>query len=150
MNKGLQALLIVTMVLFTSIPLIYGMPWRGPHPKPRPWMPRFNETDPATLERIAQRIETMVKGKIVLSSINIILYTYITLFYVSLYRENKSSFSLSLVGLSVVLLVYSISSNPLLYLYIGRIEPIWLSAFDFIPDLFSTVAAIILLYLSRT
>ncbi len=150
MNKGLQALLIVIIVLLTSIPLIYGMPWGGPHPKPRPWRPRFNETDPATLERIAQRIETMVKGKIVLSSINIILYTYITLFYVSLYRENKSSFSLSLVGLSVVLLVYSISSNPLLYLYIGRIEPIWLSAFDFIPDLFSTVAAIILLYLSRT
>jgi hypothetical protein len=150
MKKGLQALLIMIIIISTSISHIYGMPFGGPPHKPRPWRPRFNETDPATLEQIAQRIETMVKGKIVLSSINIILYTYITLFYYSLYRENKSSFSLSLVGLCIALLVYSISSNPLFYFYIGRTEFAWLSAFYFIPDLFSMVAASILLYLSRT
>lgn len=150
MKNKFQAFFLLLIVLAAVRPAVYGLPDMNRVPRHAPWRPRFNETDPETLERIAQRIETMIKGKIIISSINMILYTYIALFYVSLYRENKSTFSLSLTGLSVVLLVYSIASNPLILWYIGRVERVWLEAFNFIPDILSTLAASILIYLTRT
>jgi hypothetical protein len=122
-----------------------------PGPRRRwPIRPRFDEIDPETLERIADRIATMTRWKIALSSINLILYAYISIFYIGLYRENGSTFSLSLASLSLVLLVYSVSSNPLILWYLGRTDRAWLAAFDFIPDLFSTIAALILVSISRT
>ena len=140
-------LLLVLLVLTTAIPVTYGMP--GPRRR-WPIRPRFDEIDPETLERIADRIATMTRWKIGLSTVNLILYTYISIFYIGLYRENGSSFSLSLAGLSLVLLVYSISSNPLILWYLGRTDRAWLAAFDFIPDMFSTIAAVILISISRT
>jgi hypothetical protein len=139
--------MLILLILTTLVPIANGMP--GPRRR-WPIRPRFDEIDPETLERIADRIATMTRWKIGLSTVNLILYAYISAFYIRLYRENDSNFSLSLAGLSLVLLVYSISSNPLILWYLGRTDRAWLAAFDFIPDLFSTLAAIILISISRT
>jgi hypothetical protein len=50
----------------------------------------------------------------------------------------------------MVLLVYSLSSNPLIIHFLWRPGPVWLGVFNFIPDLFATIAAFILIYLSKT
>ena len=149
MRKKTIALMLV-ILLALALEFVHGMPNINRPPRNSPWRPRFNETDLETLERIAQRIEMMIRGKIIISSINMILYAYIAFFYIGLYRENRSKFSLSLTSLALVLLIYSISSNPLILFYIGRVKHVWLEAFNFIPDLFSMLAAVILLYLSRT
>jgi hypothetical protein len=140
---------IVLKVSGTNEEIVIQANPRPPRP-PFDFRPRFNETDPSTLRLFEQRIESFVIGRIVISSINIVLYAYIAFFYIGLYRANKSKFTLSLVGLTIVLLVYSISSNPLILPFIWRTGPIWLGAFNFIPDIFATAAAIILIYLSKT
>jgi hypothetical protein len=150
LKRKILAIMLLVVLVALALEFVHGMPDMNQPPRHPPWRPRFNETDPETLERIAQRIEMMIKGKIIISSINMILYAYIAFFYISLYSENRSKFSLSLTSLALVLFIYSISSNPLILFYIGRAERVWLAAFNFIPDLFSTLAAVILLYLSRT
>jgi hypothetical protein len=115
-----------------------------------PWRPRFNETTPDRLREFERRIETYVIGKIMISSLNILLYGYITYFYLKLYGENNSKFSLGLASLAVALLVYSISSNPLILLMFRGTDPLWMmNVFNFVPDLLATVAACIMIYLSK-
>ncbi len=77
-----------------------------------PWGPRFSDYDRETLEMVEQQIENYINFRIVISGLNIILYTYILAMYVQLYQETKSKFSLGLMAFSSVLLIYSISSNP--------------------------------------
>ncbi len=149
MRKRTLTVLCAILFITSAIPLVYSREFIHGPGRPGPWRPKFNETDPESLEKLAERIETVVKGKIVISSINIILYGYILFFYLSLYRQTNSNFSLSLIGLSFVLLVYSLTSNPFILMYLARVEYVWLQAFSFIPDIFSTVAACILIYLSR-
>ncbi len=117
---------------------------------PPPFRPRFNETSPERIREFERIMETYIVGRVVVSSLNILLYGYITYFYVKLYRENQSKFSLALAGLSVVLLVYALSSNPLLLHVIRGPDPLWTGVFNFIPDMLATVVAFILIYLSRT
>ncbi len=119
----------------------------------RPWdfRPKFNETPPERLQEFETMIENYTKGRIIVSSLNMILYGYLVYFYVTLYRENESKFSLGLSALAFVLLVYSISSNPLTFLALGRKIPfLWMALFTIIPDIFASVAAVIMVYLSRT
>jgi hypothetical protein len=148
MKKALGFLLIA---LF-SIQLItigYAQPKRGPR-RPFDFRPRFNETDPEIIKQWENYIAIQVTGRIIVSSLNIILYGYLTFFYLSLYRNNKSKFSLGLTSLSIVLLIYSLSANPLILQSFWRRNPLWISIFTFIPDLFATFAAAIMIYLSRT
>jgi hypothetical protein len=147
MKKTLAVFLITLTLIQGAVLLVEARPRPVP---PFDFRPRFNETDPSTLRLFEQRIEMYVFARVIISSINILLYAYIAFFYISLYRENKSKFSLSLVGLTVVLLTYSLSSNPFIVQLLWRPDPIWLGVFNFIPDLFATVAAFILIFLSKT
>jgi len=91
-----------------------------------------------------------VTGRIIVSSINILLYGYLTYFYIRLYVDNESKFSLGLTALSIALLIYSIASNPYILQLSWRRDPLWMGVFNFIPDVFATVAAVIMVYLSKT
>ena len=147
-----MTMLLIIPILLAIWPSTHGLAsdlFRPPR-KHSPFRPRFNESDPEALEMLAERIEIIVTGQIIFSTLNLILYFYISFFYIRLYRENKSTFSLSLAGLSLVLLIYSIASNPWIMNYLWRNERAWLLAFNFIPDIFATAAALILIYLSRT
>jgi hypothetical protein len=140
------ALIILALIMVQTVAVAGAQIWdRSP-----PWRPRFNETTPERLREFEQRIETYVIGKIIISSLNFILYAYITVFYLKLYKENESKFSLALAGLSVVLLVYAVSSNPLTLLVFRGSDPLWMNVFNFIPDLLATVVAFIMIYLSKT
>lgn len=147
--KKHQALILLVLLAAVVTQLVAAE--AQPRPRdPSDFKPRFNETDPDVLREFERRIEMFVTGRIIVSSINILLYGYLTYFYIRLYMDNESKFSLGLTALSLVLLIYSVSSNPYILQLSWRRDPIWMRAFNFIPDVFATVAALIMVYLSKT
>jgi hypothetical protein len=141
------AFIILALFMAQAITFALAQPTEG---NPPPFRPRFNETTPERIREFERIMETYIVGRTIISSLNIILYGYITYFYVKLYRENESKFSLALSGLSVVLLVYALASNPLLLHLIRGPDPLWTGVFSFIPDMLATVVAFIMIYLSKT
>lgn len=147
--KKRQALVLLVLLAAVAAHLVAAQA----QPKPRfplDFKPRFNETDPEVLREFERRIEMFVTGRIIVSSINILLYGYLTYFYIRLYMENESKFSLGLTALSTALLIYSIAINPYILHFSWRRDPLWMGVFNFIPDVFATVAALIMVYLSKT
>jgi hypothetical protein len=151
MRKAL-GFLVIALIAVQLVNIGYAQPKR----RYSDLRPRFNETELEILKQWENYIALQVRGRIIVSSLNIILYGYLTFFYLSLYRDNKSKFSLGLVSLSIVLLIYSLAANPFILRSFwssglpSRQNPIWISVFTFIPDLFASFAAAIMIYLSRT
>jgi hypothetical protein len=145
MKKKLIVILFTVILVLSITPRVYAQPKRR-----FPWRPRFNESDPETLMRFEKHIENYITFRIVISSINMILYGYILYLYTQLYRETNSKFSLGLILLSGALLVYSSTSNPIILQLFRGSEPIWFGLFNFIPDIFAGLAAFIMIYLTRT
>lgn len=110
---------------------------------------KLRDADPETLAHLERMIENYIKFRTILSGVNIILYSYLLHLYYTLYNETSSKFSLGLTVLSGVLLLYSITSNPLSFLIFRRTNPIWVNLFSITPDLFASIAAFIMIYLSR-
>jgi predicted neutral ceramidase superfamily lipid hydrolase len=146
LKKYLLILLTTTLLLSTSL-MVAAQPTQQ-----FPWRPRLNPEDPETLERIEQQIENYITFRLVISTLNMVLYGYILYLYAQLYNETRSKFSLGLMSLSAVLLIYSITSNPLLFWVLrgSGTQQIWFDVFNVIPDVFASIAAIIMIYLSRT
>jgi hypothetical protein len=112
----------------------------------RPYLERLT---PQQLEEISNLLVFYIKGRTVLALINTGLLLYLIALYISIYRETKSNFSLCLVLFSATLLLYSITSNPILIWLNGFQEANILNIFNFLPDIFTTLASAILIYLSR-
>ena len=143
MKKYPVALFLVTIILSTSV-LVMAQPERYP------WKPRFNASDPETLAEFERQIENYITFRIILSNLNMVFYGYLLFMYVQLYNETHSKFSMGLVALSSTLLIYSLLSNPLILGFFRGSEHIWFSVFNSLPDIFASVAAVIMIYLSRT
>lgn len=93
--------------------------------------------------------EQFIAFKIIISSVNSVLLIYLIYNYVFLYNEIKSQFSLGLIVMALALFAFSISDNPLFHLAFGLSGPGGLGAFTIIPSLFTLVAVIVLIKLSR-
>ena len=144
MKKHLLIMMAFVLIISTSF-MVSAQPDQR-----YPWRPRLNPDDPEALEKLEQQIESYITFRIVLSTLNMIMYGYILYLYTQLYNETYSKFSLGLMALSGVLLIYSITSNPLLFGVLRGSEPIWFNVFNSIPDVFASIAAIIMIYLTRT
>jgi len=143
MKKTLGIILLaLVMIQFTAVN-VHGQIWDIPNP-------RVRDLSPEELEELENRIQTYMMGKTVVSVINTLLMTYIMWFYYVMYRENRSKFSLGLIALSTALMVYSIASNPWLLYTFSQKGYRYAGVFNFIPDLFTTAAAVIMIYLTRT
>lgn len=92
-------------------------------------------------------LELFYKVKTMLSTINATLLVLLLATYIELYRKLKSEFTFGLILFSLILLLYAISSNPLLQQFFG-FWAIGLGPFAMLPDLFTTFALVILLYLT--
>ena len=149
MMKRTTMLLFLVTLLISSTQLVTAYAQRR-NRFPFDFKPRFNETDPRIMEKFEDAIEFFITGRIIVSSLNSILYGYLTYFYVMLYRGNKSKFTLGLSALSIVLFIYAISSNPVVLQFFRVSTPIWFSVFNIVPDVFATIAALIMIYLSKT
>lgn len=93
-------------------------------------------------------IETMVRIKLFVTTLNTVVLLALLWNYVTVYRDIPNQFTLSLLLFSVALLLYSVTSNPLLPLILGFRHGATLGPFVFLPDVFASVAVIILLYQS--
>ncbi len=136
-NRQLIAILIVSMVFATilgyffaivTIPIttIPSIPTRIPDP---------------------EIIATFTILKTIVSFINMALILITLGIYLDIYRTIKSKFTLGLVTMILLLLMYALTSNPLFHFRFGY-ETIGLGPFTILPDIFTTVALLILFYIS--
>ena len=98
--------------------------------------------------RLTGDLEIYYSLKAVLASVNAFLLISISVIYFKVYNETGLEFSLGLVIFSLALLLYALSSNPLLVRYAGFMGS-GLGPFAMLPDLFTCIASITLLYLTR-
>ena len=85
--------------------------------------------------------------RVVLSTINATLLIFLFSAYLGMYRKMKSDFTLGLMVFSMTLLLYALSSNPLVQRPFG-FHAFGLGPFAMLPDLFTCVALGVLLYLT--
>ena len=92
-------------------------------------------------------IELFYKVQTVLSSINATLLVFLMATYVDMYKKLRSEFTIGLMLFSLILLLYAVSSNPLLQWLFGY-QAFGLGPFAMLPDLFTTLALCVLMYLT--
>lgn len=96
---------------------------------------------------IHRPMEGFIGMKMFFSTLNVILIGALLWSYTNVYREIPTRFTMSLIIFSIALLLYALMSNPLVHTVLG-FRGSGLGPFAFIPDLFATVAVIVLLYQS--
>jgi len=131
-------LLVFTVLCLTSVLSAYAQPNRG--------YPPF-DIDPEDIPELREQFERYFIGKSVTSVINTLLLLYLFYIYYEIYKNTKSQFSLGLIIMTIALLLFTVSSSPLTNWFIG--DKRLFGLFNFIPDLFTTLATIVLIYLSR-
>jgi len=103
-----------------------------------------------TLEEINAHLESYMMGKAIVGLLNTILLIYLSGIYLELYRATRSQFTLGLLFLSGALLLYTLFTNPAVLIFTSDTGSVRvLRFFNFVPDLFTTIASTILIYLSK-
>jgi hypothetical protein len=92
-------------------------------------------------------IEFFYTVKTIISTINVTLLIFLLITYIDIYRKTQSEFTIGLMIFSMVLLLYALTSNPLLHLIFG-FYAFGLGPFAMLPDLFTCAALAVLLYLT--
>ncbi len=100
------------------------------------------------IRRQSGDLEIYYTFKAVLASVNAFLLVNLLVIYLRVYNETGLEFSLGLVIFSAALLLYALTSNPLLVRFAGFMGS-GLGPFALLPDLFTCIASITLFYLTR-
>jgi len=148
MNKrvrfGVIAAGLVALFVLSLLPqILYGV---FPSHLDRP---RLEDLSPEQLSEISNYLAVYVKGKSILGFVNSLLLVYLIYLQVKVYRSIKTTFSLTLILCFTALLLYTVFSNPIPVWFAGFSGGSIVEAFNFLPDLFTTVASIIFIMLSR-
>ena len=93
-------------------------------------------------------MESVLRIKLFVTTLNVVVLLALLWNYIAIYRDLPNRFTLSLLLITVALLLYAVSSNPLLPLLLGFRHGTTLGPFVFIPDVFASIAVIVLLYQS--
>lgn len=160
MNKKQRILVILVIILITGtvgalLGYYYSDSLRSPVFKgdfERDFGKDSNRTIPPReykneIDRAKENFEIYVSIKSAVTLINIVIAVILIGMYVKIYREVKSDFTIGLIVVMFALLVYAISSNPFVQ-YLFTFRGFGLGPFLSIPDMFTTVALSVLLYLS--
>ena len=83
----------------------------------------------------------------VFSTLNVTLLVSLLALYAEIYLKQKVEFTLWLIIFSTVLLLYALTSNPIIQWIFG-FRPFGLGPFAVLPDVFTLAALVILLYLT--
>jgi len=111
------------------------------------WYPRFPWQPPERPPYIQWDIEFFYIAKTVISTINVIILVFLVVVYADIYRKTRSEFTVGLIIFSAILLLYALTSNPIVIRAFG-FRLFGLGPFALLPDVFTFAALIILLYLS--
>ena len=90
-------------------------------------------------------LEQLVTVKLFVSTYTVVLLAVLAGTYARLYRELPNRFTLSLLAFTAALLLYALTSSPLVSLTLGY-RGSGLGPFTFLPDLFAAVAVTFLFY----
>lgn len=93
-------------------------------------------------------LETAVRIKLFVTTFNAVVILSLLWNYGMIYRDIPNRFTLSLAVVTLALLFYAVMSNPLLPMLLGFMQGTTLGPFTFLPDIFASIAATILLYQS--
>ncbi len=133
----LLAVLVVVVLLAFFWTVMYPI---QPPPIQKMMEPRQGHTPPWD-------IELFYMFNTILSTINVALLLFLLFSYLDIYRKIKSEFTVGLIVFSLTLLFYALSSNPLVHWLFG-FRGFGLGPFAMLPDLFTTVALTVLLYIT--
>ena len=89
-------------------------------------------------------LKTVVLLKVFLTTLNIVLLLGLVANYLRIYSGLKTPLSRSLVAFSTALMLYGVTSSPLTHVLAG-FEIITVGPFTFLPDIFVTLATLIIL-----
>ena len=92
-------------------------------------------------------MDFFLKVKTMISLVNIVFIISLMLIYRGIYRQVKSQFTMGLIVVMLVLLMYALTSNPLIQILFGY-QAQGLGPFAMIPDIFATFGLGLLLYIS--
>ena len=92
----------------------------------------------------------LLSARLFVSTFNVVVLLALVATYLSIYRDIPNQFTLSLLLFCVALLLYALSSNPIVHVFLGFRGGAQLGLFTFLPDLFAGVAVVALLYQSHT
>jgi len=134
-------LLVLILINLSTVAVVSAQMQRRRFPRP-PF-----DVDPEDIPKIRKLLATYFMGKTITSIVNSVLLLYLLLVYYGIYSNTKSQFSLGLMVMSVALITFTVSSSPLFHWMFNR--RLLFGVFNFIPDMFTTVAAVVLIYLSR-
>ena len=93
-------------------------------------------------------LEVYYTAKTAISTVNSVLLIWLMVIYVDIYRKTESEFTLGLIIFCLALLLYAITSNPWIHRLLGY-RGYGLGPFAMLPDLFTLVASVVLLYISQ-
>ncbi|MEM2273011.1 MAG: hypothetical protein QXX56_02200 [Candidatus Bathyarchaeia archaeon] len=82
-----------------------------------------------------------------ISTVNVTLVLILLIIYIDVYRKTSAQFALGLIIFSLILLLYTLSSNPFIQMLFG-FRAFGLGPFAMLSDMLALTALIILLYLS--
>jgi len=141
MNKNVRIWsVLATLIVVAILAALWASStfWFPRSPWERRWPPPYE---------IPGDIEFFYIAKTVVSTINVTLLIFLMLTYVSIYRKTQSEFTIGLIIFSAVFLLNALASNPIVMWAFG-FRPFGLGPFALLPDLFTFVALVVLLYLS--
>ncbi|MEM3475674.1 MAG: hypothetical protein QXL69_00500 [Candidatus Bathyarchaeia archaeon] len=138
MDKNWKPLVILIILVIVSFLAVFWAINYFPITQPRFVQPpyRFHPRD----------IEVYYTLKTVISTINATLLVSLFVIYADIYRKVKAEFTIGLMIFTIILLLYALSSNPIIHWIFG-FRAFGLGPFAMLPDLFTCVALIVLLYL---
>ncbi|MBS7630907.1 hypothetical protein KEJ47_04945 [Candidatus Bathyarchaeota archaeon] len=110
-----------------------------------PFSPVNQPLQPLPLREL---FEIYLLAKMIITTVNLILLLLVFIIYIRIYNNTGSKFSLGLVFFTIALILYAVTSNPILHVLTG-FRGVGLGPFTMLPDLFTLIASAILLYLSR-
>ncbi|MDD4898553.1 MAG: hypothetical protein PHY70_04120 [Methanocellales archaeon] len=140
MNKNVKiSLMLVTLVVVALLTALWATTY-SPH---SPLLETRRGPPPPPIKDI----ELYYTLNTVISSINVTILVILLITYIGIYRKIKSEFTIGLMIFSMVLLFYALTSNPLVHRIFG-FRAFGLGPFVMLPNLFTCVALVILLYLS--
>jgi hypothetical protein len=143
MSKSTQNWLVIlgifaTLIVVTILAVLWATSRFGVPPPP------FEQRFP---HKIPEDIELYYTVGTVVSTINVTLLILLLLTYVNIYRRTRSEFTTGLIIMSMAFLLTALASNPFVREVFGY-RPSGLGPFAMLPDLFTSVALAVLLYLS--
>jgi hypothetical protein len=152
MNRYVKILAIFAILLVVAVLSDFLATQNAPTPPTSIFEPRQLTFDRFNFDfdryySVMGDIELFYKVKTILSSINATLLVFLLATYIDIYKKLQSEFTIGLIIFSLILLLYALSSNPLLQWLFG-FRAFGLGPFAMLPDLFTTLALAVLLYLT--